>query len=371
MSPVPPVSSLIFVVIVAVWAVYLVQHWVRRREHVATARSVDRFSEAMRVLERRRALPRPDIAEQAPVAYSVSPLRPARPDVVVKRGGSAAASAPATARPAARPAAARPAASASSSAPAPRRRSGATAVGPTSAVRRARRAAQLRATALIVASVVMVALVSLGVSPVLDWWWSFVGVAVLAATLLLVRRSAAAQRSRRARPRRATVRPDTAPQRSGAPAPVQADSRRPGHEAQASAEVTVTAEASASPLAAQARATAASASAGPVAPASAGTARRAVDLRPARPALFDIDEVEADLAAPPVAVTAVADEAETVAAPGSWTPAPVPPPTYTLKAKAYRGAPQPSTGSAELPADGTEMALEEEFEDLPQIHRVG
>ena len=124
-------------------------------------------------------------------------------------------------------------------------------------------------------------------------------------------------------------------------------------------------------LTAQARATAASASAGPGAPASAGTARRAVDLRPARPALFDIDEVEADLAAPPVAVTAVVDEAETVAAPGSWTPAPVPPPTYTLKAKAYRGAPQPSTGSAELPADGTEMALEEEFEDLPQIHRVG
>lgn len=43
-------SSLIFVVVVAVWALYLVQHWVRRREYLATARSVDRFSEAIRLL---------------------------------------------------------------------------------------------------------------------------------------------------------------------------------------------------------------------------------------------------------------------------------------------------------------------------------
>nr|MDQ2758229.1 hypothetical protein [Actinomycetota bacterium] len=46
-------GSLIFLLIVAVWAVYLVQHWIRRRDHLATARSVDRFSDAMRVLERR------------------------------------------------------------------------------------------------------------------------------------------------------------------------------------------------------------------------------------------------------------------------------------------------------------------------------
>ncbi|KNX38043.1 hypothetical protein [Luteipulveratus halotolerans] len=46
-------SSLIFLVIVIIWAAYLLQHWVRRREHLATARSVDRFSEGMRVLERR------------------------------------------------------------------------------------------------------------------------------------------------------------------------------------------------------------------------------------------------------------------------------------------------------------------------------
>jgi hypothetical protein len=56
-------SSLIFLVIVAIWVAYLIQHWVRRREHLATARSVDKFSEAMRVLERRNSL-----STTAPVA---------------------------------------------------------------------------------------------------------------------------------------------------------------------------------------------------------------------------------------------------------------------------------------------------------------
>ena len=46
-------SSLIFFVIIAVWAAYMLKHWVRRREDLATARTVDRFSEAMRMLERR------------------------------------------------------------------------------------------------------------------------------------------------------------------------------------------------------------------------------------------------------------------------------------------------------------------------------
>lgn len=48
-----PESSLIFVVIVAIWAAYLIQHWVRRRESAAAARSMDHFSEDMRVLETR------------------------------------------------------------------------------------------------------------------------------------------------------------------------------------------------------------------------------------------------------------------------------------------------------------------------------
>jgi hypothetical protein len=78
-------SGLIFPVIIAIWAIYLFQHWVRRREHVATARSVDRFSEAMRVLERRSPPPMSDLSVRQPRSYAVSPARPARPEAVVKR----------------------------------------------------------------------------------------------------------------------------------------------------------------------------------------------------------------------------------------------------------------------------------------------
>lgn len=46
-------SSLIFLVVIAVWAVYLTLHVIRRREHLITARNVDRFSVHMRVLQRR------------------------------------------------------------------------------------------------------------------------------------------------------------------------------------------------------------------------------------------------------------------------------------------------------------------------------
>jgi hypothetical protein len=82
-------SSLVFLVIIAIWAAYFVQHWVRRREHLATARSVDRFSESMRVLEHRAALPVADLSAPQPRSYAVSPARPARPEVVVKRAGRA------------------------------------------------------------------------------------------------------------------------------------------------------------------------------------------------------------------------------------------------------------------------------------------
>jgi hypothetical protein len=91
-------SSLIFLVIIAIWAAYLLQHWVRRREHLATARSVDRFSDAMRVLERRNPLPESDLSAPQPRSYDVSPARPSRSEVVVKRAQSPT---PVTTRPAA------------------------------------------------------------------------------------------------------------------------------------------------------------------------------------------------------------------------------------------------------------------------------
>jgi hypothetical protein len=77
-------SSLIFLVIVAIWVAYLVQHWVRRREHLATARSVDKFSEAMRVLERRNPLPTTALAEATASAGDGGAGPDSRPEVVVK-----------------------------------------------------------------------------------------------------------------------------------------------------------------------------------------------------------------------------------------------------------------------------------------------
>lgn len=88
--PVEP-SSLIFLVIIGIWAAYFVQYWVRRREHLATIRSVDAFSETMRVLQRRVPLPAVDAETQAPRTYAVSPARAMRPQVTVKRAEAFAA----------------------------------------------------------------------------------------------------------------------------------------------------------------------------------------------------------------------------------------------------------------------------------------
>ena len=84
-------SSLIFLVIIGVWAAYFVEHWVRRREHLETARSVDAFSQTMRVLRRRDVMPQVDLSPQPTRSYAVSPARAARPQVTVKRAVSAPA----------------------------------------------------------------------------------------------------------------------------------------------------------------------------------------------------------------------------------------------------------------------------------------
>lgn len=93
MSP----SSLIFVIVVAVWAVYLTLHVIRRREHLATARNVDRFSGHMRVLQRRAVRNAP----RTRLKSSVNLVRAAErrvTDVLTQRVDGAAQQAPATAR---------------------------------------------------------------------------------------------------------------------------------------------------------------------------------------------------------------------------------------------------------------------------------
>lgn len=63
-------TGLIYAAIVAAWAAYLVPLWLRRHDEAAASRSVDRFSEAMRVLERRRSAHlRPDSEPVEPPAY--------------------------------------------------------------------------------------------------------------------------------------------------------------------------------------------------------------------------------------------------------------------------------------------------------------
>ncbi|MGB3860199.1 MAG: hypothetical protein WA912_13205, partial [Ornithinimicrobium sp.] len=81
--------------------------------------------------------------------------------------------------------------------------------------------------------------------------------------------------------------------------------------------------------------------------------------------VYDIDALEQVRAS---AVAAERDEVpESVEAPlvpGTWQPVPVPPPTYTLKAKAH-ARPTLNELPAELPDDGTALSLDEEFEELP------
>ncbi len=70
-------SSLIFVLVVAIWAIYLLQHWIKRRDHLATVRSADRFSDAMRILGEQRMEQRAD--RGGSLAARLRPTLAARP----------------------------------------------------------------------------------------------------------------------------------------------------------------------------------------------------------------------------------------------------------------------------------------------------
>jgi membrane protein implicated in regulation of membrane protease activity len=331
-------SSLIFAVILAVWAAYLMQHWVRRRDHIATARSVDRFSEAMRVLERRQYRPHLDLSEPVAPSYALSPARPASPDVMVKRavpgparqigqqpgvGGAPAASAAEPSSPS----------------------------GSTGRFARSVGSARTRGLALLAAAAVMVAGTALGMVGILPWWTAAIGISVFVFALLLVRRtvrrsvsrvgespgvSASAEATRR--PARATTPAQPTREKS-------ARTRRSAAVAGGGAAAALAATAASTPEQSQAE------------PSGAVTARQRGSE------VYDIDrvvQVAADV--PKVAVndTPQPTEPPADAAPGTWQPVPVPPPTYTLKAKAVSFA-MPE----QLPADGTALSLDEEFEDLP------
>ncbi len=339
-------SSLIFAVILAVWAAYLMQHWVRRRDHIATARSVDRFSEAMRVLERRQYTPHLDLSEPTARSYALSLTRPGAPDVVVKRAQPSASVAP-------------------------------TAVAPTPVVPVARetkfhagtpRAAKIRPTAtasannsvrnrgvlLLVAAAVMLVGTALGTMAVLPWWTIPVGIGVFVVALFAVRQSVqraagSSQRARVAPPVRTARRTEA---RTSA-AVTSARSARVGRSAAAAgggaaAALAATIQNEGEELAAAARV----------------AVSEVVHPRVARE-VYDIDaldQVRAGVSAAEFNEAPEAVEAPLIA--GTWQPVPVPPPTYTLKAKAH-ARPVLNELPDELPDDGTALSLDEEFEDLP------
>ncbi|MBE3075754.1 MAG: hypothetical protein IMZ75_12570, partial [Actinobacteria bacterium] len=168
-------SSLVFLVLIAIWAAYLLQHWVRRREHLATARSVDRFSDAMHVLERRVPLPEFDLSMPRPRSYAVSPARPSRPEVVVKRAQSPTPDVSTTPSASTRPAAA----------------VRSTQVFHVPAGVSARRVRGLSLVASLLLTVVVSPLAAFSVLP---WWSVLVAVVVLVADVAWLRHVAVSER---------------------------------------------------------------------------------------------------------------------------------------------------------------------------------
>lgn len=339
-------SSLLFLLIVAIWAAYLLQHWVRRRDHLATARSVDRFSEAMRVLERREPLPESPLEAPERRSYAVSPARPSRPSVVVKRAAP-------------RPAAAAP------------ERSRVRVANPAIRTLSAITGPRVRGLSLLASLVLVVAVAVLVPLALLPWWSAPVAVVVLVADLAWLRRAARANRAPRiARDARSATRraPGTASQRPPRPRPAARPAPtedreggvRASYEGRFATGEVVGAEAPGSEWGYDEVVAAA-------APGSEWVFDEAVFdgagvVGPASP--------EGDLAA-----------SVPVPGPGEWAPVPVPPPTYTLKARADRpdvvpaGVTSPSqpTASADvpvadLPFDG--LALDEELEELPSVYQA-
>lgn len=305
-----------FVAVLAIWAAYLLQHWVRRREYLATARSVDRYSEAMRVLERRTPVLTNDAApRQHPALLS-------RPQVTVV---------PASAEPAVRTPGDPVVTSAQRQTP---------AVGLSRGVARAVKVARMRprsvpapvrGLAFLVALVglpVLLVFSTLGRTP-----WSAVLLDVVALGLVVVwlRRAAVARRKARrggaaarsaARPvqKQAANRPRAgSPARSARPSNPSRSSRssRPAREAPAASQ------APAAPAARLAQGAPLGSTTEQVAAAGPDPARRQ--------ALID----EATQPIP------VADLPQETPAAGTWSPVYVPPPTYTLKDMAHRPPPAP------------------------------
>ncbi len=305
-------SSLIFLVIIGIWGAYFVQYWVRRREHLATIRSVDAFSETMRVLQVRASLPLVDDGGSAPRTYAVSPARAMRPQVTVKRAEAYAASPATASAPVVSP-------------PVHRRPGGDETVVPAMYPARATRGIVLLVG--LAGTLVFGLLAAVGVLV----WWAFVVPLLMAVAGFVWLRSgvqaeAKARRAARGRARRATERVARA-------APAAARTAAPRTRVEPVTEVQPPERVEAVEVGEE--------PASEVAPAPAP-----YDVSAESPVPAHVAEPVGE-AQPEVAVVEL-DEDDI---PLTWDPRPVPRPTYTMKARAaQRPVPQPEPASSPVRA---------------------
>ena len=328
-----PISSLIFVVIVAIWAAYLVQHWLRRREEAAATRSADAFSDAMRVLEKRPTASSTDLDAPGPRPHSASPSRVARHTVDVERAVAADhRRSPLVARRVEQHADEAVPASRHGAAPGARPPRGDSASTPVTEgdTRTAHRVSlaqrRIRTLVLVLALAWVPVSVALSVRGVLMWISVPFAALTVVAVLFWLRteaqadrlRSAAARGVRRVRRGRARVEVQPSP----------------------SADDTQIIQGLASEVRAASAATAGMGSSGAAVEADAAAGRRVVaHAVVAREVVFDVQA--ADTVGPSVTPAPPQELPE-----GSWNPVPVPKPTYTLKAKA-----EPRYTEGGVPAD--------------------
>jgi hypothetical protein len=292
-------SSLVFLVLFAIWAVYLLQHWVRRREYLATAKSVDRFSAAMRVLERRQPLPQSDLTPTGTRSYDVSPARPSRPEVVAKRPQPPGPDVPTEPSPAVRP----------------------TRFFQFLARMSARR---LRGFSLLASFVVALCVSALAALSVLPAWSVLAVLAVVVADLMWLRHVAVFEAARGRKADRASREPAEPQEQGSFPGhgePALAPYLGSGADARADSDPGWDWRSPPDPRSDD----------GSQAPFD-GESETLVGSASRSQAGYGADPTLAI----PVSAAEPAEFAEIPAYvdPSSWAPVPVPPPTYTLKAKA-------------------------------------
>jgi hypothetical protein len=362
------VSSLIFLVVIGVWAAYFIQYWVRRRDHLATARSVDQFSESMRVLERRTPLPAADPSTPTRDSHAAGPAHRARAQLLVKRGDTLPVSA--TVRAGAATTTTGPTAAGGPTAaagPAGGRARGTARpdAGARVRARRNRAMVMLGALSTLLVAMPLVVLGLLGVA------YLAVPAVSVGIALAWVRRNA---RSHAARPARAGARSrsrahDTPTSRTGDRRVARSRSGQAAPAGPVEAGLGDTARAESNPAETKPAASNSIESD----PAETNAAETDLTEPAAAPTrvrgeLYDLGAIEAvsNLAAAHAAATLtpvqpLVDEDDI---PLTWDPVPVPRPTYTLKARATRPAP----AAADLVGDAdTEYAAREDELPVRQV----